>query len=98
MPVQMWRQIAEAGDVHFLRPQCLAQRGFEREYGFHEYLPVRCGEVGKLLYVRVPDDAAEPGIGCAVGTRHAHYPPFFAANNQFAAVTVAQFASGLNHG
>lgn len=87
--MQVWRQIAETGEVHFLRLQCLSQCDLQREYHFHEGLPVGQGEVGQFLYMFVPDDAAEPGIGSTVGTLHPHHTPFFAANNQLATVTIA---------
>ena len=94
MPVQMGREIAKAGDIHFFRSQCLSQGGLQREYGFHEALPVVSAEVGEFSDVLVPDDAAIAWIGFPVGTLHPDHAPLFATNNQLTTVTVAKLASG----
>lgn len=87
--MQVWRQIAQTRDIHFLRLQCLSQCRFQREYGLHENFPIRIIQVGELFDVVVPDDAAEPGIGHAIITRYAYHAPFFAAKYQFTAITIA---------
>ena len=87
--MQMWRLIAETGDIHFLRLQCLPQCSFQREHGFHKNFPVCIIQVGELFDVLVPDDATEAGIGCTIGTRDAYHAPFFAAKYQFTAITLA---------
>lgn len=88
----MWRQIAEAGDIHFLWLQSLSQRSFQREYRIHKNFPVSVGKIGKLFYVLVPDDATKARIGRTISARHPYHPPFVTPNNQFAAVTIAEFA------
>lgn len=39
--------------------------------------------------MRIPDNTTKTGIGCAIVTAHTHHAKFFAAKNQFAAVTIA---------
>ena len=88
VPVQVRRQIAETGDIHFLRPQRLPQRGLQREYRVHKYLTIRRREIGEFPDMLVPDNAAETGIGGTISTAHPYHAPFFAAGNHFAAVAI----------
>ena len=89
MPVQVWREIAEAGQVYFFRAQRQPQCRLQREYRIHENFSVGGAQIGHFLYVCVPDNAAKTGICCAIGTVHSHHAPFIAANDEFAAVAIA---------
>lgn len=95
--MQVWGQITEAGQVHFVRLQCLSQCALQRKHRVHEGLPVGPGEIGEFLYMLVPDDAAEPRIGGTIGTRHPHHAPLLAADNQLATITIAKLATGSWH-
>ena len=97
MPVQMRRQIAETGDIHFLRPQRFTQYGFESENRFHENLPIRDTEVGELFDMFIPHNPAKTAIGVAISSSYANQAPFFPANNKFTAVTFAKPATGMMH-
>lgn len=94
MPMQMGREIAQAGNIHLFRLQRLSQGGLQREYGFHEVLSVFGAKIGEFPHVRVPDHAAVARIGFPVSIHHPDHAPLFATNNQLTTVTVAKLASG----
>lgn len=91
--MQVLGNIAETGEIHFLRSQLLSHHRLQREYRVHEGVAVGFAQVSEFLDVLVPDNAAKSAIGSTIGSRHPHDAPFFSAHNQFAAVAVAKFTS-----
>lgn len=85
----MWCEITQAGEVHFLRVQCLSQCTLEGEYGSHEFLPVRHRKVSEFLYVLVPHHTAEARVGGTIGTEYPHHAPFVPAHDLFATIAIA---------
>ena len=85
--------IAETGEIHFLRSQLLSQYLLQRKYRVHEDLTVGFAQVGEFLDVLVPDNPAKTAIGSTISSRHPHDAPFFPTHYQFAAVAVAKLTS-----
>ena len=71
MPVQMRDQIAQTGEVDFVRLQQLAQRLLNDENDLHEVV-LLCGrKIAHFAYMCVPDDAAQSGIIRFIGQDNA---------------------------
>ena len=63
VPVNVGNTVAQTGDVDLVRFHYFQQRLLHREHDAHQPLALSRLEVGRFLYVPVPDDAAQSGYG-----------------------------------
>ena len=95
--MQMGGHIAQAGKVDFVRPQHLAQQGFDLQDGGQQVIAVHGRQVGHFFDVGVPNHPTKAGVIWFV---HQHNAELGIAVEQFAALRGAQLAGcgGHRHG
>ena len=59
MPVQVWNDIAQAGEVNLGRLKHLAHGDLDVVYHFHDFMAFGCRKVGHFGNMLTPNDAAE---------------------------------------
>jgi hypothetical protein len=60
--MQMWRHVAETGQVDFVRQKQLTNDKFDTEYDFHDRTALTWNQIGHLTDVITPDDAAKSRV------------------------------------
>ena len=89
MPVQMWHDIAKAGQVDLGRLQMVAQHLLHRINRCHQAMPRRQRQVGHLAVMGIQNHAAKARV---VGIVHQHHATKIIAPQQLAALFLAQGA------
>lgn len=72
MPMQVGHQIAQAGEIDFIRRQLLAQSAFNRLHNTHQMAGFTFCQVAHFCYMGLPDDTAKTGECHAFVTRYPH--------------------------
>lgn len=66
VPMNMRRHVAQTGDVDFFRPHDFPHSRLDRPHCAHDAGAVGRIQIGHFLDMRIPDDAAEAGIGTVI--------------------------------
>lgn len=90
VPMQMGREIAEGRQIDLLRAHYFPQDSFHRKNDAHEICPGVLGQIGHLLDVVGPDDAAKTAVARLVDVDDAAAG---IAPNEFAAIVIAKFTA-----
>lgn len=94
MPVYMRCHIAQTREVDFVYYKNLSQCSFHAKHRPHQLVSLFGGEIGKFLYVRIPDYAAKTWIGIRFSPGYPDHTPPRMADDHLTAIALTQLAAG----